>query len=126
MLRWAKNATSANISKTIASVPARPKSAWAPTTAKKISVDSTPIEPPSRIGLPKSARLSMKTTSQALASPGNISGNVIVANVRPGLARRVCDASSMVGDMPWTTPISTRKAVGVNENTCASQTPLKP
>ena len=126
MRRWAKKATSAKISNTIASVPARPKSAWAPTTAKKISVDSTPIEPPSRIGLPKSARLSMKTTSQALANPGSISGNVMLAKVRAGLARSVCEASSMVGEMPWTTPIRTRNAVGVNENTCASQTPLKP
>ena len=50
----------------------------------------------------------------------------MLANVRAGLARNVCEASSMVGEMPWTTPIRTRKAVGVNENTCASQTPLKP
>ena len=41
-------------------------------------------------------------------------------------ARKVCDASSRVGLTPSTTPINKRKAVGVNENTCASQTPLKP
>ena len=37
------------------SVAARPWSSCAPTTEKKISVDSTPKLPPSRIGLPKSA-----------------------------------------------------------------------
>ena len=42
------------------------------------------------------------------------------------LARSVEDASSMAGEMPSTTPISTRKAVGVKEKTCANQTPLKP
>ena len=52
------------------SVAARPWSSCAPTTEKKISVDSTPKLPPSRIGLPKSAIDSMKLIRNALARPG--------------------------------------------------------
>jgi hypothetical protein len=55
-----------------------------------------------------------------------MSGNVTAVNVRMALARKVCEASSSVGEMPWTTPIRTRNAVGVKENTCASQTPGAP
>ncbi len=58
----------------IASTAARPWSCCAPTMAKKISVDSTSKLPPSTSGLPKSARLSMKPSRKALASPGRISG----------------------------------------------------
>jgi hypothetical protein len=65
-----------------ASTAARPKSCWAPTTAKKISVESTPKEPPSTMGLPKSASDSTNTTSQALARPGTISGSVTARKVR--------------------------------------------
>ena len=68
----------------------------------------------------------MKTTNQALAIPGSIKGKETARKVRMRLARSVEDASSMAGEMPSTTPISTRKAVGVKEKTCASQTPLKP
>ena len=78
------------------------------------------------MGLPKSARLSTNTTSQALARPGSISGSVTVRKVRIRDARSVVEASSIDGEMPSTTPISTRKAVGVNENTCASNTPPNP
>ena len=108
------------------SVAARPRSSCAPTTAKKISVDSTPKLPPSTIGLPKSAMLSMKPTRKALARPGRISGSDTVRKVRQRSARSVCAASSMAGETPSTTPISTRKAIGVKANTCASSTPWKP
>ena len=108
------------------SVAARPGSSWAPTTEKKISVDSTPKLPPSRIGLPKSAIDSMKLIRNALASPGRISGSDTVVNVFQRSARSVCAASSSVGEMPSTTPISTRNAIGVNANTWASSTPWKP
>ena len=80
----------------------------APTTAKKISVDSTPIEPPSKIGLPKSARLSMKTIRNALAIPGAINGSVMVAKVCIGEARRVCAASSSDELIPSAMPTRTR------------------
>ena len=108
------------------SVAARPWSSWAPTTEKKISVDSTPKLPPSRIGLPKSAIDSMKLIRKALARPGRINGSDMSAKVRQRFARSVCAASSMLGDTPSTTPISTRKAMGVNANTCASNTPCMP
>ena len=68
--RCRKNAPSANSSSTMPSVAARPWSSCAPTTEKKISVDSTPKLPPSRIGLPKSAIDSMKLIRNALARPG--------------------------------------------------------
>ena len=55
-----------------------------------------------------------------------ISGSVMVRNVRARLARKVWDASSMEGEMPSTTPMRTRKAVGVKLNVCASHTPWKP
>ena len=42
---------------------------------------------------------------------------------RQRLARSVCAASSIDGETPSTTPISTRKAIGVKANTCASSTP---
>ena len=64
------------------SVAARPWSSCAPTTEKKISVDSTPKLPPSRIGLPKSAIDSMKLMRNALARPGRISGSETSTNVR--------------------------------------------
>ena len=108
------------------SVAARPWSSWAPTTEKKISVDNTPKLPPSRIGLPKSAIDSMKLIRNALARPGRISGSETSAKTRQRSARSVCAASSMLGDTPSTTPISTRKAIGVNANTCATRTPCRP
>ncbi|MNI53527.1 hypothetical protein D3C73_1083690 [compost metagenome] len=62
-------------SRMIASTAARLGSFCAPTTEKKISVDSTPWLPPSTIGLPKSAMLSIKLIRKALARPGAISGS---------------------------------------------------
>ena len=90
-------AASVNTSSTIASTAARPWSCAAPTTAKKMSVDSTLKLPPITSGLAKSAMLSMNEIRKALASPGRINGQVTVRNVRQRLARRVCDASSMLG-----------------------------
>ena len=58
-----------------------PGSFWAPTMAKKISVESTSKLPPSTSGLPKSAMLSMKPSRKALARPGRISGRVTVTKV---------------------------------------------
>jgi len=46
--------------------------------------------------------------------------------VRQRLARSVCAASSMLGDTPSTTPMRTRKAMGVNEKICAVSTPCRP
>ncbi|MOA09551.1 hypothetical protein D3C78_1293900 [compost metagenome] len=42
------------------------------------------------------------------------------------MARSVCEASSNEGLTPSTTPISTRKAIGVKESTCAIQMPVRP
>ncbi len=108
------------------SVAARPWSSCAPTTEKKISVDSTPKLPPSMIGLPKSAIDSMNVIRKALARPGRISGSDTSMKVRQRSARSVCAASSIDGDTPSTTPISTRKAIGVNAKTCATRTPCRP
>ena len=113
-------------SSTMASTAAWPWSFCEPTTAKKISVDSTLKLPPSTSGLPKSAMLSMKPSKKALASPGRISGQDTVRKVCQALAFRVCAASSSDGLIASTTPISTRKAIGVNDNSCAINTPLKP
>jgi hypothetical protein len=107
-------------------VAARPWSSCAPTTEKKTSVASTPKLPPRTIGLPKSAIDSMKLIRKAFASPGRISGSDTSTKVRQRLARKVCAASSMLGDTPSTTPISTRKAIGVNEKICASTSPGSP
>ena len=96
------------------SVAARPWSSCAPTTEKKISVDSTPKLPPRMMGLPKSAMDSMNVIRNALAIPGRISGSEMSTNVRHCPARSVCAASSRAGETPSTTPISTRKAMGVN------------
>ena len=43
-----------------------------------------------------------------------------------GRARKVCDASSRVGLTPSTTPINKRKAVGVNDRSCARRIPCSP
>jgi hypothetical protein len=94
--------------------------------AKKISVESTWKLPPRTSGLPKSAMLSMKPRRNALARPGRISGSETVVKVCQREARSVCDASSSDGLTPSTTPIMTRKAIGVKESTWASQTPQKP
>ncbi len=94
--------------------------------AKKMSVDSTAYWPPTMIGLPKSAMLSMKPTRKALASPGFISGSVTVVKVFRREARSVCAASSMLGLMPCTTPRMIMKAIGVKANICASHTPSSP
>ena len=55
-----------------------------------------------------------------------MSGNVTVRNVVQRLARRVCEASSRVGLMPCTTPMRTRKAIGVKARSWAMSTPGKP
>ena len=68
----------------------------------------------------------MKPRRKALASPGRISGSEIVENVVHGRARKVCDASSRVGLTPSTTPINKRKAVGVNDRSCARRIPGSP
>ena len=70
--------------------------------------------------------LSMKPSRKALARPGRISGRETVRKVVQRSARRVCAASSSDGLMPSTTPISTRKAIGVKARSCAINTPGKP
>ena len=70
--------------------------------------------------------LSMKPSRKALASPGRISGSEMVRNVVQPFARKVCDASSSEGLMPCTTPIRTRKAIGVKARSCAMRMPGKP
>ena len=111
-------------------IAARPRpcrgSSDEPTMAKKISVDSTANCPPTTMGLPKSAMLSMKPTKKALARPGLSSGSVTLQKVCMRLARSVCAASSMDGLTPCTTPRMIMKAMGVKANSCASQTPKKP
>ena len=91
-----------------------------------MSVDSTLKLPPSTSGLAKSAMLSMKEMRKALASPGRISGHVTVRKVRQRLARKVCEASSIEGLTPCSTPTSTRKAIGVKASTCAMVMPAMP
>ncbi|MNV20970.1 hypothetical protein D3C71_1118930 [compost metagenome] len=125
-MRWARKADSVKASRIMASTAARAGSFCEPTTAKKISVDSTPWLPPSTSGLPKSAMLSMKPIRKALARPGFISGKDTRQKVRQRSARRVCEASSIDGLTPSTTPISTRKEIGVNDRTCAIQMPVRP
>ena len=124
--RWARNADRVKTSSTTASTAARAGSFWAPTTAKKISVDSTPPEPPRTSGLPKSAIDSMKPIRNALASPGAISGSDTLRKVRQRSARRVWLASSIDGLTPSTTPISTRNEIGVKLSTWAIQIPVRP
>ena len=124
--RWMANTAKAKAVRIQASAAARPWSYWAPTMAKKISVDSTENCPPTTIGLPKSAMLSMNPTRNALASPGVSSGSVTVRKVWLGLARRVCAASSRLGATPCTTPRMIMKAIGVKAKVCASQTPKPP
>ena len=70
--------------------------------------------------------LSMKPSRKALASPGRISGSETVRNVCQRLARSVCAASSIEGETPSTTPISTRKAMGVKASVCAIISPGRP
>ena len=113
-------------SSTMASTAARPWSCDAPTTAKKMSVDSTLKLPPITSGLAKSAMLSMKPIRKALARPGRISGQVTVRKVYQGLARSVCDASSRLGATPCSTPSSTSIAIGVKASTCAMVMPGMP
>ncbi len=115
-----------NASRMMASTAAWPWSFCAPTTEKKISVDNTLKFPPSTSGLPKSAMLSMNPSRNALASPGRIRGQVTDRKVSQAPARRVCAASSSEGLMASTTPINTRKAIGVNDSSCAISTPEKP
>ena len=121
-----KNTVKAKPVRISASDAARPWSYCAPTMAKKMSVDSTEYCPPTMTGLPKSAMLSMKPTRNALARPGFISGSVTVMKVRVREARSVCAASSIDGLMPCTTPRMIMKAIGVNANICANQTPNRP
>ena len=94
--------------------------------AKKMSVDSTAYWPPTMMGLPKSAMLSMKPTRKAFASPGLSSGSVTVMKVRMREERSVCAASSRLGETPCTTPRMIMKAMGVKANICASHTPKSP
>ena len=103
-----------------------PGSFWAPTIAKKISVESTSKLPLSTSGLPKSAIDSMKPSRKALARPGRISGRVTVTKVCQRPARSVCAASSIDGLTPSTTPISTRKAIGVKARVWAIRRPGRP
>jgi hypothetical protein len=70
--------------------------------------------------------LSMKPIRKAFARPGFIKGSDTRQNVRQRSARSVCDASSMDGLTPSTTPISTRKEIGVKDRTCAIQMPVRP
>jgi len=75
---------------------------------------------PSTSGLPKSAMLSMKPSRKAFASPGRINGSEMVANT-------VNSARARFGGFlerrltPCTTPISTRKAIGVKASICANE-----
>ena len=94
--------------------------------AKKMSVDSTEYCPPTTIGLPKSAMLSMKPTRKALARPGLSKGSVMVKKVRRRSARNVCAASSRLGATPCTTPRMIMKAIGVKANIWAIQMPSTP
>ena len=55
-----------------------------------------------------------------------MSGSDTVQKVRQRSARKVCAASSIEGLIPSTTPMRTRKAMGVKASTCASQTPGRP
>ena len=55
-----------------------------------------------------------------------MSGSDTSAKVRQRSARRVCAASSIEGLMPSTTPMRTRKAMGVKASICASHTPGNP
>ena len=120
------NTASAKKLRIQASEAARPWSYCAPTMAKKISVLSTENWPPTTIGLPKSAMLSMKPTRNALARPGLSSGKVMLMKVCSGEARRVCAASSRLGAMPCTTPRMIMKAIGAKAKVCATQTPNQP
>ena len=105
---------------------ARPWSNCAPTMAKKMSVDKTANWPPTTIGLPKSAILSMKPTRKAFARPGLSSGSVTVRKVWLRVARSVWEASSILGATPCTTPRMIMKAIGVKANSCAMQIPNRP
>ena len=55
-----------------------------------------------------------------------MSGNDTEVKVVQPSARSVCAASSIDGLTPCTTPMSTRKAIGVKASNCASATPKKP
>ena len=68
----------------------------------------------------------MKPSRKALARPGRISGSDTVVKVVQASARRVCAASSIDGLTPSTTPISTRKAIGVKASVCANHRPGRP
>ena len=70
--------------------------------------------------------LSMKPIRKALASPGRSKGKVTVRKIVRRPARSVCAASSSVGVMPCTTPISTRKAIGVKASVWAMKMPGSP
>ena len=100
------------LSRISASTAARPWSCAAPTTAKKISVDSTLKLPPITSGLAKSARLSTNPIRNAFASPGRINGQVTVRKVRQGPARNVRAASSRLGLTPCRTPARIMNAIG--------------
>ncbi len=120
------NTNKANTVNIQAKDAARPWSYCAPTMAKKMSVDSTANCPPTTMGLPKSAMLSIKPTKKALAKPGLSKGRVMVKKVCLRLARSVCAASSKLGAMPCTTPRMIMNAMGVKANVWAIQTPNQP
>src|SRR5690606_13060415 len=63
---------------------------------------------------------------KAFAMPGFMSGNETFQKVRHLSARSVCEASSIDGLTPSTTPMSTRKAIGVKDKTWAIHIPVKP
>ena len=88
----------------------------APTIAKNISVDRTSNSPPKTKGFPKSAKLSIKPRRKALAIPGRMRGKETVLKTCHLLARSVWEASSIEGLILSTTPIKTKKAIGVKAN----------
>ena len=55
-----------------------------------------------------------------------MSGSDTVRKVVQLFARSVCAASSSDGLMPCTTPIRTRKAIGVKASSCAMRMPGRP
>ena len=58
--------------------------------------------------------------------PGFIRGSDTRQKVRQRSARSVVEASSIDGLTPSTTPISTRKEIGVKDSTWAIQMPVRP
>ena len=59
--------------------------------------------------------LSIKASKNALANPGRIRGKDTMTKVFQRPARNVWEASSIDGLTPSTTPISTKKEIGVKD-----------